>query len=79
MSPSVSVSPSPSPEFAGNTPIYLKYDPQLSMRLRLSRISTWNTLGRPTGSKGAVGFNTDLDQIEVYDGSAWYKITLTAV
>lgn len=38
-------------------------------------MSTWETAGRPsTAKEGEFGLNTDTDQIEVYDGSAWIAI-----
>lgn len=55
-------------------------DKDLSVMLGRNRLSTWNTSGRPTSPKrGTFGFNTELNQFEVYTGVAWYKVTLTAI
>jgi len=43
------------------------------MRLKPSKLSTWNTAGRPSGKRGDVGYNTEIKQVEIYDGSSWVK------
>jgi hypothetical protein len=44
-----------------------------------SRVSTWNTAGRPTGKLGRIGYNFELDQLELYNGSVWKKVGLTDI
>jgi hypothetical protein len=77
---SPSVSPSPSPEITNNAPLYLELTKELSMMIGRQKVAYWNTLGRPSSPvRGAMGYNTDLDQIEIYNGSGWKKIALTDV
>jgi hypothetical protein len=52
---------------------------KLSIRITGSRLSTWNITGRPPGKTGEIGYNTEEDQLEVYDGAGWKKIALTGV
>jgi len=44
------------------------------LELGNSTINTWNTAGRPTGKLGIIGFNTTLNQLEIYAGSSWHQI-----
>jgi len=44
---------------------------QLSIRIETSKISSWNTDGRPAGVRGQIGFNSQTLKIEVYDGAVW--------
>jgi hypothetical protein len=59
--------------------LYYDIGNKLSIRLMRSRVSTWNTAGRPTGKTGEIGYNTEEDQLEVYDGAGWKKVALTGV
>jgi len=44
------------------------------------RVALWTTAGRPASPvKGAAGYNTELNQLEIYTGSAWKKVALTNV
>jgi hypothetical protein len=52
---------------------------KLAIRLLRSRVSTWNTAGRPTGKLGEIGYNTEEAQLELYNGSGWVKVAFTSV
>lgn len=66
--------------FFKNAPFYFDIGGGLSMMLGQGRVATWNTNGRPSSPKrGTVGLNTQLNQLEIYNGSAWYKVAMTAI
>lgn len=48
----------------------------LSIRLAQSRISSWETAGRPNTKTGKIGYNSDLDCVEFYDGASWRSLKM---
>ncbi len=38
------------------------------------QMPTWTTAGRPTGATGLTGYNTSLNLVEVYNGTAWVAV-----
>lgn len=41
-------------------------------------IPTWTTIGRPAGSRGQIGYNTQTGYLELYNGSAWMRVGMSA-
>jgi hypothetical protein len=62
---------------ANNFPLYVDLGQDLSMLIGVPTISTWVTEKRPTRVKrGTIGFNTETQTLEYWDGSAWYGATM---
>lgn len=71
---------STTPELSKNSPTYISIGSGLSTMLGLSRVATWNTLGRPkTPKRGTIGFNTELKKLEIWNGSAWFSVSLRPI
>jgi len=52
----------------------------LSLMLGLPRISSWETDARPKKPKrGTIGFNSQTNSLEYYNGSFWLAASMTEV
>jgi len=50
----------------------------LSMMIGLLTITSWNTKERPINAKrGTFGFNTQTNNLEYWDGSAWFAAAMS--
>lgn len=59
--------------------IEVEDDPLMTMILGQPKFPTWNTLGRPTGTRGIYGYNFETDKLEFYNGTNWNEISLTPI
>lgn len=56
-----------------NSPLFIDIGPGLSMMLGFPRVASWDTKSRPKKpTKGTLGFNTDTNHLEYWDGSSWF-------
>ncbi|MDO8503821.1 MAG: hypothetical protein Q7S60_03960 [bacterium] len=63
-----------------NAPTYLSIGSGLSAMVGFPGIATWDTSSRPAKPKvGTVGFNTQTNQLEIWNGSSWHGVPLTKV
>lgn len=62
--------------YSKNSPFYISIGEDLSLRLGESRISTWTTADRPTGSNEMFGYNKELQQLEIYFNGQWHAIVV---
>jgi len=54
------------------SPIFVDIGQGFSVMVGLPTITSWNTAGRPKeAKKGTLGFNSQTNSLEYYDGSAW--------
>lgn len=50
----------------------------LCIQAGVSRIATWNEGGKPiTPLRGTIGFNTNNNSLQIYDGENWHEIILS--
>lgn len=67
-------------DYSNNDPYYVDIGGGLSAMLDKNKVPYWNTANRPSSPvKGMVGYNVTTESLEVYNGSAWFKIDLVAV
>ncbi len=69
--------PDAKPELSKNSSTYIEIGGGLSVMVGLPRIATWNTNGRPKKPEvGTLGFNTEIQSLEMWDGIAWYVVAM---
>lgn len=62
---------------AKNPPIMIDIGQGLSIMMGLPTISTWVSRERPKKPKaGTLGFNTQTNNLEYYDGSTWLTASM---
>ncbi len=55
-----------------SSPLLIEIGQGLSLMVGLPTISTWESKKRPKNAKkGTIGFNTQTNSLEYYDGEAW--------
>ena len=63
---------------ARNSQVFIEFGQGLSLMVGLPTIPSWNTAGRPKRPKnGTFGFNTQTNNLEYWDGDAWYEAPMT--
>lgn len=63
---------------AENHPIMLEIGSGLSLMLGLPTIVSWDSKGRPTNAKrGTIGFNTQTNNLEYWNGEAWLAASMS--
>lgn len=59
-------------------PLLLDIGQGLSIMLGLPTIASWNTAGRPEKAKpGTFGFNIQTNNLEFWDGTSWFKASMS--
>lgn len=60
-----------------NQTLYVHVGEGLSLRIGLPVIATWNNLTRPKKpSRGTIGFNSQTNNLELWDGSYWLATSM---
>ena len=61
-----------------NSPLFINIGQGMSLMLGLPAIATWDTDTRPKNAKkGTIGFNTQTNSLEYWDGSFWYSAAMS--
>ncbi len=64
--------------FKKNTRFLFDIGQGLSIMIGLPRIASWDTAGRPKkAKKGTFGFNSQTNNLEYWDGSAWLAAAMS--
>jgi hypothetical protein len=85
LSPSLSASLSPSPSgeagyYSINRNFFLDIGNKLSTQIARLRMPTWGSDERPANPhEGEFGFNLSDNTLEIYDGTAWFAVSLSAI
>ena len=62
-----------------NSPLFIEIGQGLSLMLGLPTIASWTNIKRPKKAKrGTLGFNTDTNSLEYWDGQSWFAAPLSA-
>jgi len=65
---------------AKDSPLFIDIGQGLSLPVGQPTISCWNTGGRPKKPvKGTIGFNTQTNSLEFWNGTSWYTAPLTTL
>lgn len=60
-----------------NQQLFINVGKSFSLMLGLPRVATWDTNGRPKNARrGTLGFNTETNSLEYFNGSHWLAGTL---
>jgi len=60
-----------------NSQILVDIGQGLSMMLGLPTIGSWKTTDRPKkAKKGTLGFNSQTNNLEYWDGTVWFKASM---
>ena len=63
---------------AKSSPLFIDIGPGLSMMVGSPKIFTWDAKGRPKQpKKGMLGFNTDTNALEYWDGTSWWSAKMS--
>lgn len=63
---------------AKNSPFYIDLGNGLFTMIGLPAIPIWKTTNRPKKAKpGTFGFNSQTNQLEYWDGTAWFAANLS--
>lgn len=63
---------------ANNQSLLLDIGQGLSLMVGLPAISTWKSTKRPKKAKrGTLGFNSQTNKLEYYDGDNWYEAAMS--
>ncbi len=63
---------------ANRNPFLVDIGQGLSMMIGLPKIPSWKTVRRPKKAKpGTVGFNTQTNNLEYFDGSSWWGASMS--
>lgn len=62
----------------GGHPLLVDIGEGLSLMIGLSPIARWKTIERPKNAKsGTFGFNTQTNNLEYWDGTAWLAASMS--
>ena len=63
---------------AKNPPLFINIGQDLSMRIGLPTITSWDTAGRPKKvGRGTFGFNFQTNSLEYWDGTFWFAAPMS--
>lgn len=61
------------------SPLLVEIGQGMSLMIGLPTITSWNTNGRPKKAKrGTIGFNSETNSLEYWDGANWFEAQLSA-
>jgi hypothetical protein len=59
--------------------LFMEMGDGLSMMLGLPAIESWETKNRPKKPrKGTIGFNSETNSLEYWDGTSWFEAGMSA-
>lgn len=65
---------------ASSSPLLINLGPGLSMAFGLPTLASWENASRPKKPKnGTIGFNSETNSLEYWDGSDWYIAAMSVI